>query len=149
MIDVGYWLSVRDADDRARALYLRHYSANKNHSVYRTGKFTGPGEYMLLLGSDCLGVWLWRLERFRQDGQAGVNCAVFRNEGPLVSSELIREADRLAWRRWPGLRHFTYVDPTQIASQLPGYCFRRARWRHCGQSAEGKLLFERLAPVSA
>jgi hypothetical protein len=32
-----------------------------------------------------------------------VNCAVFRNEGPVLSSDLILEAEELAWGRWPGV----------------------------------------------
>jgi hypothetical protein len=42
-------------------------------------------------------------------GQRGVNCAVFRNESSVLSSELIREACGLAWTRWPGERLYTYV----------------------------------------
>lgn len=138
MID-GYWLPVRDGDPRARAVYLRHYSANKNASRYLSGKFTGPGEYMLLLGKDCAAVWLWRLERFRRDGQAGLNCAVFRNESSVLSSLLIREACGLAWQRWPGVRLFTYVADAKIRSINPGACFKHAGWRSCGRNATGKL----------
>lgn len=150
MIDVGYWLSVKRTDERAYALYRDHYSAKKNARWRTKGNtnVTGSGETMVLLGIDCSALFVWLHNTVqRLDKQTGVNCAVFRNTGPRQSSDLIREADQLAWTRWPGLRHFTYVDPAQISSQLPGYCFRRARWRHCGQSAEGKLLFERLAPA--
>jgi hypothetical protein len=145
----GQWLAVKRTDPRAFALFRRHYSFKKGERWRRPGNtnVTSAGQTMVLLSQmgDALFVWL-RCTIDRLDKQEGVNCAVFRNEGTVLSSELIREADRLAWQRWPGLRHFTYVDPTEVASPLPGYCFRRAGWRHRGQSAKGKLIFERLAP---
>lgn len=149
MID-GNWLAVKRTDHRAFGLYRRHYSFKKNARWRTPGNtnVTGSGQTMVLLtvAVDALFVWL-RNTVERLDKQVGVNCAVFRNEGPQRSSALIREADQLAWDRWPGERHFTYVDPNEVESQLPGYCFRRAGWRHRGESAEGKLIFERLAPA--
>ena len=86
----------------------------------------------MVLLSQCgraLFVWL-RNTVERYDHQVGVNCTVFRNEGARgLSSELIREADELAWQRWPGERHFTYVDDSKIRSSNPGYCFLKAGWR--------------------
>jgi hypothetical protein len=147
----GYWLSVKRTDFRAFELYRRHYSAKKN-AAYRTPgntNVTGSGETLVLLTQlcDALFVWLHNTVE-RLDKQIGVSCAVFRNEGPTLSSDLIREADDLAWQRWPDEpRHFTYVDPSEIRRKRdPGRCFLRAGWRKCGQSAEGKLIFERLAP---
>ena len=103
MID-GYWLSVKRTDPRAYALYRRHYSAAKGARWRRMGNtnVTSGGQTMVLLtlALDALFVWLHNVIK-RLDGQAGVNCTVFRNEGPVLSSELIREADELAWRRWP------------------------------------------------
>lgn len=100
---------------------------------------------MVLLTADCsaLFVWLRSVEGTRLDGQSGVCCVVFRNEGELRSSDLIREADALADQRWPGERHFTYVDPRALRSEVPGYCFRRAGWRRVGESKSGLLLLER------
>jgi hypothetical protein len=74
------------------------------------------------------------------DGQKGINCAVFRNEGAGLSSDLIMAADALADERWPGERHFTYVDPQEVKSSNPGYCFLRAGWRKCGITKHRKLL---------
>lgn len=150
MIDVGYWLSVKRTDERAYGLYRDHYSAKKN-APYRTKgntNVTGSGETMVLLGVDCSALFVWlRNTVERLDHQLGVNCAVFRNTGPQLSSTLIREADQLAWDRWTDEpRHFTYVDPTAIRRKRdPGRCFIKAGWRKCGVSAEGKLIFERIA----
>ena len=87
---------------------------------------------------DALFVWLKnRVERY--DKQVGVNCTVFRNEGPVLSSDLILEAEELAWQRWPGERLFTYVWDAKIESVNPGYCFKKARWTACGRNKDGRL----------
>jgi hypothetical protein len=150
----GHWLAVKRTDPRAFGLYRRHYSAKKNAACRRRGNtnVTGSGETMVLLSRSCdaLFVWLHNTVK-RLDGQAGVCCAVFRNDGRgkhrVLSSALIREADELAWQRWPGYRLFTYVDPAEVRSvqvmgKKPGQCFLEAGWRECGVSAEGKVLFE-------
>ena len=95
---------------------------------------------------DALLVW----RKFIDDsGQRGVNCAVFRNEGPALSSGLIREAMAVAWGRWPGERLYTYVDPRRVGrtnpGHNPGYCFLKAGWRRCGRTrSRGLLILERL-----
>lgn len=99
---------------------------------------------LLTVNCDALFVWL-RNTVARFDDQEGINCAVFRNEGSVLSSDLIREADDLAWQRWPGVRHFTYVADEKIKSVNPGYCFLRAGWQRCGRNANGRLtILERL-----
>ncbi len=140
----GHWLVVKDGDDRARGLYRRHYSRR----IYRDGRnprqFVGPGEHIVLLtpGSDALFVWRSFID---MRGEEGVNCAVFRNESTLLSSDLIREADEIADRRWPGQRHYTYVNPRKVRSTNPGYCFIAAGWQRCGLTPGGLVVLERLA----
>jgi len=147
MID-GHWLSVKRTDERAYALYRRHYSAAKGVRWRRPGNtnVTSAGETMVLLSQCGRAVFVWlRCTVARLDGQSGVNCAVFRNEGAGLSSELIREADELAWRRWPReVRHFTYVDGSKTATRRskhtgPGACFLHAGWRVCGSNTDGRL----------
>lgn len=138
----GHWLAVKDGDDRARSLYRRHYSWPRHVRSANYSKFTGPGEYMLLLTADAAAVWLWRIERYRKDGQTGINCAVFRNESEVRSSDLIREAVDLAWRRWPGERLWTYVNPRKVRSTNPGACFKHAGWQRCGVSKGGLVILE-------
>lgn len=158
----GHWFATRDGDPRALGLYLRHYSAQKNRrgalsaAPGNASRFAGPGEHMVLLTTRCDALFVWRAERFRADGQVGVGCSVFRNEGPVRSSVLIAEAVALAWQRWPGERLFTYVDPRSVASANPGYCFKRAGWqlvrRDDGQpftSTRGLLLLELLPTAEA
>lgn len=151
MID-GNWLAVRDGDARARALYLRHYSSKKSRGDNPTGfvygnhaRFIGPGEHLVMLTHDARALFSWRAQRYRQDGQQGIECTIFRNEGAGLSSELIREACELAWLRWPGERLYTYVEDSKVASANPGYCFLMAGWRRCGRNADGRLtILERL-----
>jgi hypothetical protein len=147
LLNLGTWVPILDGDDAARELFERHYSAQKNLARRRergTRLFVGPGEKLILSTPCRLALFAWRRERFRRDKQRGIECAVFSNRGAGLSSELIREADALADRRWPGERHFTFVDPKAVTSANPGYCFKVAGWRLCGQSQTGLLILERL-----
>src|SRR6266550_4228184 len=83
------WIRIRDGDPRALALYERHYSCRKYGDGRRRRLFVGPGEKTVLLteSGDALFAWRRFLSRVRQHG---VNAAVFRNEGVLLSSLLIR-----------------------------------------------------------
>jgi hypothetical protein len=145
----GTWLSVKRTDPRAYALYRRHYSAEKGARWRRPGNtnVTSAGETMVLLSQCCRGLFVWLKcdPAMRLDHQLGINCAVFRNEGAGLSSELIREADELAWQRWPGERHFTYVADAKIRSSNPGYCFLKAGWQRAGHNKDGRLtILERM-----
>ncbi|MGH9540907.1 MAG: hypothetical protein ACRD2H_03365 [Terriglobales bacterium] len=125
------WVEVRDGNASGRSLFRRHYS----YRPYRDGRdpalFVGPGEKMVPLTPDARALLAWR-KFLSGDGQMGVNCSVFRNEGTQRSSDLIRDAMRLAWARWPQERLYTYVDPARVRSANPGYCFLCAGWRRCG-----------------
>ena len=107
-------------------------------------EFVGPGEKMVLMTPDTLGLFVWR--KFISDnGQTGVNCAVFRYEGDEKgrASELIKAANLEAWERWPGERLYTYVDPSKIRHKRdPGRCFRRAGYRACGETPKGLVILE-------
>jgi hypothetical protein len=142
----GYWFGVKDGDARALALFMRHYSFQQYRDGRKRSIFVGPGEKMVLMTLTCDALFVWR--KFKDaSGQAGVNCAVFRNESPILSSVLIREAEQYAWERWPGERLYTYVDSRKIRSSNPGYCFQIAGWRKCGLTKWNKLtILERLVP---
>ncbi len=148
------WLPIVDGDPRGFALFSRHYTAT-NHPRRRDPsnpsryQFVGPGEKMVLLSADCRALFVWR--RFIDDsGQQGINCAVFRNEGDELSSLLILEAEQLAWGRWPGQRLYTYVDARKVKSRNPGYCFKMAGWRECGETKKrGLLILEKFPQQEA
>lgn len=81
----------------------------------------------------------------RPDGLIGIECALFRNEGPIRSSVLIREAVLLTWALWgdPGRDGvFTFIDPAHVvhgSNGIAGYCFRRAGWTRVGRSSDARL----------
>jgi hypothetical protein len=139
--DSWLWLPVKDGDPRALAIVRRHYSWRN----YRDGRlrrlFVGPGEKMVLLTPGSDAVFVWR-KFISGDGQQGINCAAFRNEGLVLSSDLIRQACELARQRWPGERLYTYVNPRKIKSANPGCCFLKAGWRRCGVTKRGLLILE-------
>lgn len=139
------WLQAKDGDLSGRSLFRRHYS----YKPYRDGRdpalFVGPGEKMVLLTQDCKALFVWR-KFISGDGQQGVNCAVFRNESAALASDLIREADQVAWERWPGERHYTYVNSKKVRSTNPGYCFLMAGWKRCGVTKWNKLLIFEILP---
>lgn len=137
-----HWaLTVNQADLRLLDICDRHYNVKAAQIGVRT-QATGPGEQICLMTASLDAAFIWRKERFRRDTQTGVNCAVFRNEGDVLSSLLITEAMEIAWRRWPGERLFTFVAPSKIRSSNPGFCFLMAGWRKCGHSALGLAILE-------
>ena len=141
----GHWVEARDGDLSVLSLFKRHYSFHVRADGTRTRKFTGPGEHMVLRTQCGRAIWLWRLERYRQDGREGVNCAIFRNESGILSSDLIREASALAAERWPGMPQFTFVDARRIRSSNAGYCYQRAGWAKTGKTKGGLVVLERAA----
>jgi len=140
--DQVHWIVGQDGEPALRAIYDRHYSSRWYRDGRRPKKFVGPGEYIVLTTPTRNALLVWR--KFRdKSGQRGINCAVFRNEGPVLSSDLIREADAIADLCWPGERHYTYVRPAAVASRNPGYCFLCAGWQRCGFTKNGLMIFER------
>src|SRR5574341_260009 len=115
MFEDQRWFSIPDGSPRGRWLVDRHYSARRYKDGRKPKLFIGPGEKMALMTTDGMALFVWR--KFKDDsGQIGVNCAVFRNEGPYLSSELILEAEQLAWQHWPGERLYTDRKSTRLNS---------------------------------
>jgi hypothetical protein len=145
-LDLETWITIVDGNDEARSLFDRHYSRYRYADGRQPRLFVGPGQKLVLTTPCRRALFVWR-KFISADGQDGVNCAIFRNEGAGLSSDLIREADASADARWPGERHYTYVNGREVASRNPGYCFIKAGWRKCGITKWNKLLiFERPAP---
>jgi len=119
------WYEVSKGNQTARMIADRHYSRQSVGDK----QFVGPGHTMVLLSYDNKALFVWRFSGYRDDGQDGVECAIFRNEGELKSSDLILEAEQFAWVRWPDKRLFTYVDGEKIKSTYPGFCFKCAGWK--------------------
>jgi hypothetical protein len=133
------WIEVRDGNHTARAIFDRHYSRHHYKDGRNQDRFVGPGERMVLLTPCARALLVWR-KFISKDHQDGVNCAIFRNEGAGLSSELLCAGMVAAWKRWPGQRLYTYVNPRAVRSPNPGYCFKAAGWRLCGITKARKLL---------
>ncbi len=103
----------------------------------------GPGEKLILITPDNDAVFGWRKIVFRLDKQDGIECFIFRNEGPILSSYLILLAETFAREKWPGERLFTYVNGGKIRSTNPGHCFLMAGWQRCGKSKGGLTILDK------
>ena len=137
------WVRVKDGNLTAWALFQRHYSKYHYADGRRPKRFVGPGERIVLITQDGLAFFVWR-KFLDASGQKGVNCSIFRNDGNHLSSELILEAEKLAWVRWPEERLYTYVNADKIKSSNPGYCFKCAGWNECGTTkARGLVILEK------
>jgi len=138
------WYLTKDGDKKCLEMYERHYSAYKYKDGRKRKLFVGAGEKIVLRTFDGDAFFVWR--NFIDDsGEDGINCAVFRNESANLSSELIRQADRIADFIWIGQRHYTYVNPNKIKSVNPGACFLFAGWRRLKRKTKsGLIILERL-----
>jgi hypothetical protein len=133
------WLRSTDADPHARAVFDRHYSRIRYRDGRKPKQFIGPGEYLLLVLPDYSAIFAWK-KFISLDKQEGINCAIFRNEGHLLSSCLILAAEEWAEWKWPGWdRFYTYINAEKVRSTNPGYCFQMAGWRACGVTKVNRL----------
>jgi hypothetical protein len=144
------WWLTRDGDEACLLLYEKHYSAHRYQDGRTRKLFCGPGDKVVLRTESGDAFFAWRkfkdacIDQRTGAPQAGVNCAAFRNEGAIQSSELVRQADAIADCLWPDRRHYTYVDPKRVQSRNPGYCFLVAGWRRCGFTKGGLIVLERV-----
>ena len=148
------WWLTKDGDASCLALYERHYSAHQYRDGRKRVLFAGPGEKIVLRTAAGDAFFVWRkfvddcIDIRTGERQSGVNCAAFRNESGLLSSDLIRQACAVASHCWPDRRYYTYVDPKAIRSGLPGSCFLAAGWRyvrvggHRVRTGSGKMILE-------
>lgn len=75
------------------------------------------------------------------NGLDGWTCTIFRNEGAVLSSVLILDAERgiaeLGYDCGPdGL--LTYVWDRKVRSVNPGACFKHSGWKAVGRSADNR-----------
>jgi hypothetical protein len=138
----GRWHQVTRNDPRARRLVdgesigkAPHYSRQTPGAM----EFMSSGKTLVLLTDDELAVWGCIEQRDPAGGHVWRN-SVFRNEGAGLSSALIAEATYRTFSFWA--RHYglppegvwlrTEIDPTQIRSTNPGYCYKKVGWRKVG-----------------
>lgn len=156
------WMVTHKGDRACRALADRHYSRQKPG----TTSWTRNGQNLVLVLPDETAVWALHRPKpgkaNRTDGRDAWECVIFRNESDLLSSRLIRQAVEVCrmlafgyfgcrgeierWGRVPKDGLVTYVDPSKVATEVPGWCFRCAGWRRVGYARDGKPLFRAPLP---
>ena len=140
------WLVTTPVDQRARRLADRHYSRQKPG----TREFSPPGRKLVLINEDATATWVtsWPdaqyVHRIYPDAWI---CTLFRNESPVLSSDLIREA--IAITRWkygkaPASGMITMIDASKVRSANPGYCYKQAGFKLVGKTQGGLLILQLL-----
>lgn len=142
-----HWRLSHRADPRALGLADRHYNRQK----IGTPQFVPPGRCIVLLTelADALWVTSWPFAEFTRHAWAGAwVCSCFRNEGPALSSDLIREAvaiTRAIYGEPPTLGMITFVDASKIRHKPLrglGRCYRKAGFIHAGFTKRGLHAFQ-------
>lgn len=123
------WRRTWRADPRVAALADRHYS----RKTPGASQFAPPGRVLVLVTEDGDAAWVTSWPKLEYTlhglGDAWI-CTLFRNEGDVLSSELIVEAmmaTRAAWGDPPAGGTLTFVDAGKVRHKRdPGRCFLRA-----------------------
>lgn len=135
----------RDAD--VLPLANRHY----NRQTPNSPQFAPPGRVLVLKTRTLDAFWVTCWQRFSQHAWPGAwVCTAFRNEGPFLSSDLIRDAVACTRARFrgeiPAHGMVTFVNPLKVRHKRdPGRCFLRAGFSRVGVTQKGLLVLQ-LAP---
>lgn len=143
-----HWILSNKSSPRARALADRHYNRQSIGSPW----IAPPGRCVVLLTSQADAVWVTVQQRYAFHRWPGAwVCTLFRNESPVLSSLLIREAVAATLALWgePPLHGFvTFVNPVKVRRKRdPGRCFRRAGFVPCGETSRRHHLAFQLLPA--
>ncbi len=149
------WIEMKDGDESCRSIFDRHYSRRVYADGRKPKQFVGPGVKKVLMLANGQGLFAWR-KHISDDGQTGVNCAIFRHEGSeFFASELIRDAVAIARERWwPSERFYTYIDPRKVRPTMCrshpvwGWCFYKAGWSFVTVGKGGKHVLALESPQS-
>lgn len=135
-----FWHLTRDGDPYVIEMYRRHYSCKTK--TPKTPLFVGPGRKYVMMTGDGLACFSW-LKGISdiEPPQKGWLCTLFRNEGTILSSDLIKDAVGFIRSREGYCRVWTLVNAAKVRSQNPGCCFKHAGWQWVGTSKNGKLIF--------
>lgn len=123
-----------------------HYSRQQPGTRF----FTRNGQNLVFITPDKLAVWVTFRptpgKAVRPDKRDAWECSMFRNEGPILSSLLIKEAVELScaiWGKIPSDGLITFIRPEKTTykrspKSLPGACYRHAGWAETRPSSDGK-----------
>lgn len=132
------WSISYKADPAVVPLADRHYNRQKIGAP----QFAPPGRALVLKRPDAFWITSWPFAEYVRHAWAGAwVCSAFRNEGDVLSSDLVRAAVAATRWRWPDvppLGMVTFVDPEKTRRKRdPGRCFRRAGFEPAGHTAGG------------
>jgi hypothetical protein len=148
------WLVTHQYDSRGASLADKHYSRQTKGSK----KFAPPGRKLVLITSDGSAVWVTLCPEaqyvHREYADAWI-CTIFRRAEhcPIKASQLIKEAIAVTLWKYgtpPESGMITMVDPGKVQSEtnhIPGYCFKRAKFKHIGETKRKKLLILQIKPA--
>lgn len=149
MPEAPIWRRSWRADPAARAIADRHY----NRQSPGHPQFVPPGRCVVLLSDDEQAAWVtsWPDAAFVQHDWAGawINSLFRREGGDHLASTMIRAAVAATLAVWPDpppLGMVTFVDPDEVQSRNPGYCYLRAGFRLVGKTKERGLLAFQMVP---
>ena len=140
------WELSHKADKEALLLADRHYNRQKPGSP----QFLPPGRTCALLTRCRKALWAVVDQKHTDHAwpDAWVNC-LFRNEGAGLSSELILSAiaaTRYQMGEPPNQGIITFVDPNEVRSKNPGYCYECAGFEKVGRTKVRGLLVMQMKP---
>jgi hypothetical protein len=138
------WVLSDRADPAVRPLADRHY----NRQSIGAAQFVPPGRCIVLKTAEVDAYWVtaWPFGEYVQHAWPGAwLCSAFRNEGPMLSSDLIRAAVAATRAKWepPELAFpmITFIDTAKVRHKRdPGRCFLRAGFVRIGWTKAGLLV---------
>lgn len=146
------WTPSHRFDPAAASLADRHYNRRKVGSP----QFVPPGRCLVFRTSDDRALWVtsWPFAQYVRHAWPGawVN-SLFRREGGIVASEMIRQAIGHTLHIWPHppeLGMVTFVDskkvkPTMVRGKpIFGYCYLKAGFTHVGFTKGGLWAWQML-----
>ena len=141
------WKLSHRFDRRALPLANRHYNRRRPDSP----QFVAPGRNIVLLSECERALWVSRVQLVdacRHAWAGAWECALFRNEGAGLSSELIQEAVAATLWMWgvpPPEGFITFVDRSKTKPKKdPGFCYRVVGWEPVGRTVVNHLHVLRL-----
>lgn len=140
------WTLSNRFDTRALPIADRHYNRQKVGSP----QFVPPGRCLVLLTplADALWVTSYPFAEFVRHQWAGAwVCSCFRNESPILSSSLIREAVAATRWRWdiPSLGMVTFINPEKVRKKRDwGRCYLKAGFKNVGTTKGGLVALQLL-----
>jgi hypothetical protein len=147
--EARFWVISHRADPEVVPLADRHYNRQKIGSP----QFAPPGRAFVLKTPALDAFWItsFPFAEYVKHAWAGAwVCSAFRNEGPHLSSTLIREAVGLSIFKYgapPALGIVTFVDGCKVRHKRDlGRCYLRAGFRNAGHTKGGLVALQLLPP---